>query len=72
MYLGSWKIDDYVLIPVDTHRLDTGEVTDADSNPTYKVYEDETASAIVSGTMAKLSDTGHYTDRLQLLSIIFI
>jgi len=48
-----------------THDPDTGVLTDADSAPAYRIYEDETATAILSGTMAKLDDantTGFYTE----------
>lgn len=48
-----------------THDPDTGVLTDADSAPSYRVYEDETATPILTGTMAKLDDantTGLYTE----------
>ena len=48
-----------------THDPDTGVLTDADAAPTYRVYEDETATPILTGTMAKLDDantTGFYTE----------
>ena len=41
--------------------------TDADSAPTYRVYEDETTTAIKTGTMTKLDDantTGVYSEQL--------
>lgn len=69
MYLGSWKIDDYLTFPVNTHKFDTGVATDGDAVPTYRVYEDETATPILTGSMAKLDDantTGFYTERIQL------
>lgn len=50
-----------------THNPDTGALTDADSAPTYRVYEDETATPILTGTMAKLDDAntlGFYTELL--------
>ena len=50
-----------------THDPDTGVLTDADSAPAYRVYEDETGTAILSGTMAKLDDgntTGFYTEQI--------
>jgi len=68
-YLGSWKIDDYLTFSCNTHDPDTGVATDAASAPTYRIYEDETASAILTGSTAKLDDgntTGFYTEQIQL------
>ena len=51
-----------------THDPDTGVVTDADSDPDYRVYKDEIATAILTGTMAKLDDantTGFYTEQIE-------
>lgn len=66
-YLGSWKINDYVPIVANTHRFDTGAATDA-SSITYRIYEDETDTEIVSDTnMTKFdSNSGVYLDRCQL------
>lgn len=50
---------------VTTHDPDTGVLTDADAAPAYRVYEDETATAILTGTMATLdagNTTGFYTE----------
>lgn len=50
-----------------THDPDTGVLTDADSAPTYRVYEDETATPILTGSMAKLDDantTGFYSEQI--------
>ena len=69
MYLGSWKIDDYLTFPVNTHTPATGAATDTDSVPTYRVYEDDTGTAIENGSLAKLDDsntTGFYVLRIQL------
>ena len=44
-----------------------GSPVDADSLPTYKIYEDETGTEIVSGTMALLDDTdttGFYSEQI--------
>lgn len=68
-YLGSWKIDDLLTFSVVTHRVDTGALTDADAVPSFRVYEDETGTAIVTGSMAKLDDTnttGFYSEQLTL------
>lgn len=68
-YLGSWKIDDALTFPVNTHDASSGAATDADAVPAYRVYEDETATAILTGNMAKLDDTnttGFYTEQITL------
>jgi len=69
MYLGSWKIDDYLTFVCNTHKASDGAATDADAVPTYRVYEDETGTAILTGSMAKLDDAntvGFYGERIQL------
>lgn len=58
-------IEDNLVFSVTTHDPDTGVLTDADSVPTYRIYEDETATPILTGSMAKLDDantTGFYTE----------
>lgn len=48
-----------------THDPDTGVLTDADSAPAYRIYEDETSTPILTGTMTKLDDantTGFYSE----------
>jgi len=50
-----------------THDPDTGELTDTDFAPTYRIYEDEIAAPILTGAMAKLDDAntaGFYTERI--------
>ncbi len=69
MYIGSWKIDDYLTFVCNTHRFDTGVATDADSAPTYRIYEDETATPILTGSLALLDSAntaGFYSERVQL------
>ena len=39
-----------------THDPDTGVLTDCDSYPTYRVYEDETATPMDGGNMGKIGD----------------
>lgn len=49
--------------------LGSGPPVDTDALPTYKVYEDETQTAILSGTMAKQDDagtTGFYSETLNI------
>jgi hypothetical protein len=69
MYLGSWNIDDAVTFPVNTHNASTGAASDADSAPSYRVYEDETTTPILTGTMALLdaaNTVGLYSEQLTL------
>jgi hypothetical protein len=66
---GPHFIDDTLTFTVTTHRFDTGALTDADAVPAYRVYEDETGTAILTGNMAKLDDagtTGFYSEQLTL------
>ncbi|MHA1410793.1 MAG: hypothetical protein ACTSQY_10890, partial [Candidatus Odinarchaeia archaeon] len=66
-YLGSWNIDDYLVIPATTHQFSTGAAYDA-SSITYRIYEDDTATEIITDTaMTKFdSETGFYLDKIQL------
>jgi phenylacetate-coenzyme A ligase PaaK-like adenylate-forming protein len=60
------EIGDNLVFSVTTHAA-TGELTDADSVPAYRVYEDETATPILTGSMAKLDDAntlGFYTESI--------
>lgn len=64
-YLGSWKIDDVVCWTVNTHDPTTGGAVDADAAPTYRIYEDETGTPILTGTMALLdasNTNGQYSE----------
>jgi len=61
----SVHIGEDLIFSITTHDADTGVLTDADSNPTYRIYENETGVPILTGTMAKLDDgntTGFYTE----------
>jgi len=58
-------LGDNLTFSITTHDPDTGVLTDADAAPVYRVYEDETAAPILTGTMAILDDantTGFYTE----------
>lgn len=58
-------IGNNLVFSVCSHDPDTGVLTDADAVPDYRVYEDETGTAILTGSMAKLDDantTGFYTE----------
>lgn len=69
MFLGEWYLDDYLTFTACTHSTSDGSGIDADSVPSYRVYEDETATAILTGNMAKLDDAntvGFYSEKIQL------
>lgn len=60
-------IEQNLIVSVTSHDPTTGAVTDCDTPPTYRVYEDETAAAILTGALAKLDDantTGFYTETI--------
>lgn len=48
---GLCNISDSLTFSICTHDPDTGVLTDADSVPTYRVYEDVTETAILTGNM---------------------
>ncbi len=63
------ELGDNLVFSVATHDPTTGVLTDADAVPSYRIYEDETASPILSGDMAKLDDdftTGFYTELIEV------
>ena len=63
MNLGEWHVGDTLVFTCNTHDPSTGAATDADSAPAYRVYEQNTGTALLSGTMTKLDDantTGFY------------
>jgi hypothetical protein len=69
MSLGTRHIDDALTFYVNTTRFDTGAATDADSPPTYRVYEDETTTPILTGTMALIDSSntaGYYSEGITL------
>ena len=64
-------LGDYVTFSICTHDPDTGVLSDTDSNPTFRVYEDENATPIAGVSMAKLDDantTGFYTAKIACTS----
>ena len=61
------KLGDNLTFTAVTCTPSTGAVTDADSVPTYRIYEDETGTPILTGSMAKLDDagtTGFYSEQI--------
>jgi hypothetical protein len=68
-YIGSWAIDDLLTFVTVTQVFSTGVATDADSAPAYRVYEDETTTPILTGTMALLDSAntaGLYSEQITL------
>ena len=68
-YYGSWKIDDVLTFVSDIHAPADGSEIDADSVPTYRVYENVTTAPIVTGSMALLDDgntVGFYAAQITL------
>lgn len=67
MNLGIVKIGDSICFYANTFTPSTGAAVDADAAPAYSVYEDETGTAILTGTMALLDDagsTGFYSEQI--------
>lgn len=63
----SVELGNSLTFSVATHDPDTGVLSDADAVPSYRVYETETATPILTGVMAKLDDantTGFYTETI--------
>ena len=61
------KIGGNLTFSVCTSDPTTSALTDADAPPAYRVYEDETGTAILTGSMALLDDantTGFYSEQI--------
>jgi hypothetical protein len=68
-YLGSFAIDDTCTFYANSHTPSTGAAVDADAVPGYRIYEDETATPILTGSMALLDDAntvGFYSEQITL------
>ena len=64
-----FSIDDTCTFYVNTHTPGTGAAVDADAAPGYRIYEDETATPILTGTMALLDDAntvGFYSEQITI------
>ena len=61
---SSVVLGDNLVFSICCHDPDTGVLTDADAVPAYRIYEDETGTAILNDNMAKLDDAsyGYYHD----------
>jgi hypothetical protein len=70
-FLGSWDIDDVLRIHKQTSSVTTGAAVDADSVPTWRVYEDDTAAPVTTGSFVTLnSQTGFYVANITLSAAI--
>ena len=61
-------IGNHLTFSICTHDPDTGELAPTDAVPEYRLYEDETAVPILTGTMTALdpvNTTGFYTERIE-------
>lgn len=64
MFIGSWRLSAPITFVCNTHNPTTGAASAADSSPAYRVYEDQTATPLLTGTMATLDSgntTGYYS-----------
>jgi len=70
-YLGSWAIDNVVYVHKQLSAVTTGAAADGDSVPTWRVYEDNTATPVTTGSFATLnSQTGFYVAAITLAAAI--
>ena len=69
MYIGSWKLEDYLTFSCTTHAATSGKLTDADGLPNFRVYEDAVGTVMLNGSMPFLDQantTGFYNKRIQI------
>jgi len=69
---SSVVLEQNLVFSICTHDPDTAELTDADSLPTYRLYEDETNTPILTGTLSKLDDSntlGFYTEQIACTAV---
>ena len=70
-YIGSWKIDDVLQHKVQTSSVTTGAATDADSVPTWSLYEDGTTAPVTTGSYTTFNSvTGFYNAAITLAAAI--
>lgn len=70
-FLGDAVIDEVLTFYANTHDPTTegNPAADADAPPTYRVYEEETGTPLLTGSMAKLDDSntlGFYSEAITL------
>jgi hypothetical protein len=70
-YLGSWKLEDITYVTVQTSSVTTGAATDAESVPTWRMYEDNTITPITTGSFTTLNAlAGFYVAAITLAAAI--
>jgi hypothetical protein len=70
-YLGSWNIDDILRVHVQTSSVTTGAAADAESVPSWRVYEDDTITPVTTGSFSTLNAmTGFYVAAITLAAAI--
>jgi hypothetical protein len=70
--LDEVKLDGYFEVVVNTHNPGTGGEQDADSDPTYRVYEEGNDTVLKTGTLSKRDDAntvGCYYARFQVQAV---
>lgn len=71
-FLGELDLGADLTFYLNTHNAVDGVATDADSVPTYRIYEEETGTAIANGTMTILDDAntvGFYSEQVTLSGV---
>jgi hypothetical protein len=70
-FLGSWDIDDVLRVHIQTSSVTTGAAADADAAPTWRVYEDDTATPVTTGSFITLNaQIGFYVANITLAAAI--
>jgi hypothetical protein len=70
-YIGSWKIDDILQHKVQTSSFTTGAAIDADSVPTWRLYEDGTTTPVTTGSYTTFNSmAGFYNAAITLAAAI--
>lgn len=70
-YLGSWKLEDITYVTVQTSSVTTGAATDAETAPTWRMYEDNTTTPVTTGSFTTLNSlAGFYVAPITLAAAI--
>lgn len=70
-YLGFKALNEYLTFYSNTKSPTTGNESDATGAPTYRIYEEDTDTPILTGNTAKIDDagtTGFYGKKIQILA----
>jgi hypothetical protein len=70
-YLGSWKLEDIIYPTVQTSSFTLGSAADAESVPTWRMYEDNTTTPVTTGSFTTLNSmAGFYVAAITLAAAI--